>query len=184
VIRLARVTGRVTLLKSARRKRLVCVISFLGCFWLAGGFSFDGAIMLTPDQRATWIATLEADRRNGKSESISFERDNDYCCVQTARTATALDLLRNESIPVLSVEVRGEDIRIRIQTDHYRLGAIVRALSYRAPVELTDERRAELAAQLQKGRESQGQNRRGGPETAPDMADTAAADSGASGALQ
>lgn len=32
--------------------------------------------------------------------------------------------------------------------------------------------------------ESQGQNRRGGPETAPDMAAPAAADSGASGALQ
>ena len=131
--------------------------------------------MLTPDQRATWIATLEADRRNGKSESISFERDNDYCCVQTARTATALDLLRNESIPVLSVEVCGEDIRLRIPADHDRLGAIVRALSYRAPVELTDERRAELAAQLAKGRESQGQNRRGDTETAPDMAGTAAA---------
>ena len=140
--------------------------------------------MLTPDQRATWIATLEADRRNGKSESISSERDNDYLCVQTARTATALDLLRNESIPVLSVDVCGEDIRLRIPPDHYRLGAIVRALSYRAPVELTDERRAELAAQLAKGRESQGQNRRSGPETAPDMADTAAADSGAPGALQ
>ena len=140
--------------------------------------------MLTPDQRATWIATLESDRRNGKSESISFERDNDYCCVQTARTATALDLLRNESIPVLSVEIRGEDIRLRIDPSHYRLGAIVRALSYRAPVELTDERRAELAAQLAKGRESQAQNRRGDPETAPDMAGTAADDSGASGAQQ
>jgi len=140
--------------------------------------------MLTTEQRATWIATLEADRRNGKSESISFERDNDYCCVQTARTATALDLLRNESIPVLSVEVCGEDIRLRVPADHYRLGAIVRALSYRAPVELTDERRAELAAQLAKGRESQGQNRRGDTETAPDMAGTAAADSGAPGAQQ
>jgi len=38
-IRLAPVTPRVTLPLSARRKRLVCVISFLGCFWLAGGFS-------------------------------------------------------------------------------------------------------------------------------------------------
>jgi hypothetical protein len=40
---------------------------------------------------------------------------------------------------VLSVDVCGEDIRLRIPPDHYRLGAIVRALSYRAPVELTDE---------------------------------------------
>ena len=140
--------------------------------------------MLTPEQRATWIATLEADRRNGKSESISFERDNDYCCVQTARTATALDLLRNESIPVLSVEIRGEDIRLRIDPSHYRPGAIVRALAYREPREVTPEERARLAAQLAKGRESQAQNRRGDPETAPDMAGTAAADSGAPGALQ
>lgn len=142
--------------------------------------------MLTPEQqqRATWIATLEADRRNGRSESISFERDNDYLCVQTARTATALDLLWNESIPVLSVEVRGEDIRIRIDPSHYRPGAIVRALSYRKPHEVTPEEHARLAAQLQRGRESQAQNRRSDPETAPDMATPSAADSGVSGARQ
>ena len=140
--------------------------------------------MLTPDQRATWIAILEADRRNGKSESISFERDNDYLCVQTARTATVLDILRNESIPVLSVEIRGEDIRLRIDPSHYRPGAIVRALAYREPREVTPEERARLAAQLQRGRESMAQNRRGDTETAPDMAGTAAADSGALGAQQ
>ena len=126
--------------------------------------------MLTPEQRATWIATFEAERKLGKSESVSYEADNDYLCVQTSRTPTALEILRNESIPVLSVEVRGEDIRIRVKPDHYRPGSIVRALAYRAPVELTDERRAELADQLRRGRASQGQNRANGPETAPDMA--------------
>lgn len=126
--------------------------------------------MLTSEQRANWITTLEADRRNGKSESFSYERDNDYACVQTGRTSTALEILRNESIPVLSVEVRGEDIRLRIDPGHYRPGALVRALAYRAPVEISDERRAELADQLRRGRASQGQNRPNGPEAAADMA--------------
>ena len=127
--------------------------------------------MLTSEQRETWIATLEAERKLGKSESVAFEGDNDYCCIQTSRTPTALDLLRNESIPVLSVEICGEAIRIRIPADHYRPGSIVRALSYRAPAELTDGQRARLADQLRRGRASQGQNRGNVPETAPDMAD-------------
>ena len=137
--------------------------------------------MLTHEQRAVWIATLEADRRIGKSESLSWEPGNGYLCVQTARTATALDILRNESIPVVSVEIRGEDIRLRIHPDHYRPGAVVRALAYRT-VELTDERRAELADRLRLGREARGQNRREEGEVTPDMADPSPADSGLPGA--